>query len=571
MNRRMLIPAITFCLLTSTPGFSADQTYPPLDRWMTTPIAPNAPNLLSPMPGSTPPTLLPEKITTKENATEQQMRTAKENAVYAILSNNVYGKEQLPLPGNWQRNDSLTGENQKSGFYAQTYERRENGQLKEVVVVFRGTDEGIKERIKDWATGNILNLQQGDADDYIGRVLTNKEYSSKKVGTDVKFTATGHSLGGALAQHVSYSTGKDAIVFNSSPFEGVEVTKKPGKITSISETGEILAPSRIAKKDKEVEYNFTPSSKSDHPIYKLAKGLAQLAGLPTAGDTTAKAPEMTKKLAGDKKQAAGMALTSERGEEVMSALPAQYSELNNLSSAGRPKVIDTVTNYISGSAVFSPSSGLAYLGTATGFGFRGEMPDTLESYDLGSTGSGRRGSASIADQGADASGGNLNWGRWSGAGSTNVAGGITYTGQNFHYVYGSAPTNIPSSGSVTYNPVGGTSPTSSGGTNVAAGTAGTFNGGTIGVNFATRGVTVSNLNFTVSTATFNMNGSSTYNSNALFSGSMTGTCTGAACSGAVSGNHIGTLTGPAAAGIALGYQAHTTGTGMVVGAQGFKR
>lgn len=248
-----------------------------------------------------------------------------------------------------------------------------------------------------------------------------------------------------------------------------------------------------------------------------------------------------------------------------------YSEPNNQSIADRPKVIDTVTNYISGSAVFSPSSGLAYLGTATGFGFRGEMPDTLESYDLGSTGSGRRGSASIADQGADASGGNLNWGRWSGAGSTNVAGGITYTGQNFHYIFGSAPTNIPTSGSVTYNPVGGTNPTSSGGTNVAAGTAGTFNGGTIGVNFATRGVTISNLNFTVSTATFNMNGSSTYNSNALFSGSLTGTCTGAACSGAVSGNHAGTLTGPAAAGIGLSYQAHTTGTGMVVGAQGFKR
>ena len=121
---------------------------------------------------------------------------------------------------------------------------------------------------------------------------------------------------------------------------------------------------------------------------------------------------------------------------------------------------------------------------------------------------------------------------------------------------------------VTYNPVGGTNPTSSGGTNVAAGTAGTFNGGTIGVNFATRGVTVSNLEFLyVSTATFNMNGSSTYNSNALFSGSLTGTCTGCGMFRRCKSEHIGTLTGPAAAGIALGYAAHTTGTGMVVGAQ----
>lgn len=253
------------------------------------------------------------------------------------------------------------------------------------------------------------------------------------------------------------------------------------------------------------------------------------------------------------------------------ALPAQYSEVDNRSPTGNPKVIATTTNYFAVATVFSPSSGSAHLLTATGFEMRRDVSNTSASYDTGSGYSGNIGTASVVDQGSDASGGNLNWGRWSGAGSTNVAAGITYTGQNFHYVFGSAPTNIPSSGSVTYNPVGGTSPTSSGGTNVAAGTAGTFNGGTIGVNFATRAVTVSNLNFSVSTATFNMNGSSTYNSNALFLGSLTGTCTGAACSGAVSGNHIGTLTGPTAAGVALGYQAYTAGTGMVVGAQGFKR
>lgn len=253
------------------------------------------------------------------------------------------------------------------------------------------------------------------------------------------------------------------------------------------------------------------------------------------------------------------------------ALPAQYSEPDNRSPTGRPKVIDTTTNYIAGTIAYGPLSNLSLLATATGFEARRNAANEITSFDMFGIVGGARNSALAVDTGSNASAGNLNWGRWSGTASTiTIVNSGTYPGHNLHYVFGSAPTNIPTSGSVTYNPVGGTNPTSSGGgTNLSAITQGTFNSGTIGVNFATRAVTISNLNFSVSTATFNMNGSSTYNSNALFSGSLTGTCTGAACSGAVSGNHIGTLTGPAAAGIALGYQAHTAGTGMVVGAQGF--
>lgn len=248
-----------------------------------------------------------------------------------------------------------------------------------------------------------------------------------------------------------------------------------------------------------------------------------------------------------------------------------YSGPDNRSPTGRPKVIDTTTNYIAGTIAYGPLSNLSLLATATGFEARRNAANEITSFDMFGIVKGERNSALAVDTGSNASAGNLNWGRWSGTASTiTIINSGTYPGHNLHYVFGSAPTNIPTSGSVTYNPVGGTNPTSSGGgTNLSAITQGTFNSGTIGVNFATRGVTVSNLNFSVSTATFNMNGSSTYNSNALFSGSMTGTCTGAACSGAVTGNHIGTLTGPAAAGIALGYQAHTAGTGMVVGAQGF--
>ena len=590
MNRRLLIPVIAFCLLSSTPGFSADQTYPPLDRWMTTPTAPNAPNLLSPMAVSTPPTL--EAARQAERVAEKARETgAAQYASYAVLSNEVYPKvagqptfgslpaDIVPIP-------PFTSD-KPDGFHAETFERYANGKLVEVIVSFRGTDTklGSAENKKD--KDNWLGGQQyRDAREYAN------EMRSKYPNT--KFTLTGHSLGGGLAQWAAIqlptnnAAPVEAVVFNTSPLPANPESDPrraqlvgPGAalfyvgpqynnpIIGISEHGEKLEIFRDLLGPQGTQVDFSQGSPEDqHSMYILAAGLVKEA---------VKDPAQTKNMEQINARLSASApstLTAAKALPTTKVLPAtkpHYVEVDNRSSTGRPKVIDTTTNYFAVATVFSPSSGSAHLLTATGFEMRRDVSNTSASYDSGTGYSGSIGTASVVDQGSDASGGNLNWGRWSGAGSTNVAAGITYTGQNFHYVYGSAPTNIPSSGSVTYNPVGGTNPTSSGGTNVAAGTAGTFNGGTIGVNFATRAVTVSNLNFTVSTATFNMGGSSTYNSNALFSGSLTGTCTGAACSGAVSGNHIGTLTGPAAAGIALGYQAHTTGTGMVVGAQGFKR
>lgn len=486
----------------------------------------------------------PETLTTKETATTLQNNAAKDYAPYAIMSNNVYGKEQIPLPEGWKLNDSLTGENSMTGFYAQTYERREDGKLKEVVMVFRGT-----EGIKDVVWGSLLNVQQKDANEYIALVLGNEEY--KKSDTVVEFKFAGHSLGGALAQQVSTATRFDAIVFNSSPLEGIGAIKD-GNIIRIEEAGEFADAIR-SNSPNDIQFNFTPhrsSTREKHSIYSLARGMAGMAGLPT--DLVIP--------------------TTARLAEYKYHIPLlNYSEPDNLSSTHRPKVIDTTANYVAGTIAYGPLSNLSLLATATGFEARRNAANEITSFDMFGIVRGARNSALAVDTGSNASAGNLNWGRWSGTASTiTIVNSGTYPGHNLHYVFGSAPTNIPPSGSVTYHPVGGTNPTSSGGgTNLSAITQGTFNSGTIGVNFATRAVTISNLNFSVSTATFNMNGSSTYNSNALFSGSMTGTCTGAACSGAVTGNHIGTLTGPAAAGIALGYQAHTAGTGMVVGAQGF--
>lgn len=222
---------------------------------------------------STPALKPPETLTNKETVTPLQNNAAKSYAPYAILSNNVYGKEdkQLPLPEGWKLNDSLTVGNTVNGFYAQTYERREDGKLKEVVMVFRGTEGG-----KDWTLGNFLNLQQYDASLYAALVLENEEY--KKGGTVIEFKSTGHSLGGALAQQVSTATGIQAVVFNTSPLDGIGAIKD-GKITRIEERGEVLAILRPNRPD-DIQFNFTPGSENDHKIYNLARGMAELAGLP---------------------------------------------------------------------------------------------------------------------------------------------------------------------------------------------------------------------------------------------------------------------------------------------------
>lgn len=75
------------------------------------------------------------------------------------------------------------------------------------------------------------------------------------------------------------------------------------------------------------------------------------------------------------------------------------------------------------------------------------------------------GTAMLANVGSDALAGNLNWGRWAGTGSMIETGPVGDTtdqsGQPLHHIYGNAATNLPTTGRVNYNPVGGTSPTMS--------------------------------------------------------------------------------------------------------------
>lgn len=93
------------------------------------------------------------------------------------------------------------------------------------------------------------------------------------------------------------------------------------------------------------------------------------------------------------------------------------------------------------------------------------------------------------------------------------------------------------------------------------------------MNFATRGGNIQNLNFSSAVGSiFNLNGTATYNSNALFQSTLAGTCAGGTfAGGAATGAAVGAFTGSQAAGLGLSCVGANAGTGVIVGVQSFKR
>lgn len=210
-----------------------------------------------------------QKLTTPQNATANQIITAKNNWVYAAMSNNVYGDHiQISMPTEWFRVNSKSGNH---GFYAETYIKKgKKGKISEIVISYRGTQFWSPE---DWAEGNIVNLQQGDAEEYAGEVIA--KYN--KLGVPIKFT--GHSLGGALAQNVANNLQREAVVFDTSPLNGFDYGTSAKSIVNIHEHAEVLVLMRNSQPG-DVVYNFVDELKgsiANHDMYPLAQGMKDLA------------------------------------------------------------------------------------------------------------------------------------------------------------------------------------------------------------------------------------------------------------------------------------------------------
>lgn len=184
------------------------------------------------------------------------------------------------------------------------------------------------------------------------------------------------------------------------------------------------------------------------------------------------------------------------------------------------------------------------------------------------------GTASIVDIGSAVSGGaNLNWGRWTGPGSTITQqlpnGDVVHNdGGNLHYVYGVLANDLPTAGVVEYALVGGTQPTDSGTGNLGT----LLSGGRVAVNFNIAQVTVSGLAVGFTNATYTMSGTAPLVGPVFSTGGIgaTGTCAGTACQPIVAANFAGFLAGPGATGLGLDYFFNTR-AGVIEGAGGYRR
>jgi hypothetical protein len=173
--------------------------------------------------------------------------------------------------------------------------------------------------------------------------------------------------------------------------------------------------------------------------------------------------------------------------------------------------------------------------------------------------SGNLGSGSIVETGSVplVDGSTMNWGRW--AGATQVIsspGNVTISpGTGLPFVLGSANAVVPTSGTFLYSYAGGPNPVDT------SGTVGTFSGGAFNVSFGATAGSLSvaaPLTMAVGGASYSLgsctSGCTFTNSNPIAGTmSLSGTCSGGACSTGVSafGSASGIFVGPQAGGLAV--------------------
>ncbi|NQD36387.1 DUF2974 domain-containing protein [Permianibacter sp. IMCC34836] len=199
---------------------------------------------------------------------EPHRLAAVEGAIYALLANNAYDDREQPqfaLPGDWQ----LASRTAEGDLQYSLFEQHRDGVIVKVVIAFRGTDSE-----RDWWTGNIIGEQYEQAAQIVRSV------QQRYPGTAL--IATGHSLGGGLALHVSMRfAGVSAYAFNPSPLVRQPETIARNRRVIYWEADDVLHWARWAwqKTPGAVYWRFSFVRGNGHNALVLAKGLLMLGAL----------------------------------------------------------------------------------------------------------------------------------------------------------------------------------------------------------------------------------------------------------------------------------------------------
>ena len=202
-----------------------------------------------------------------------QIRSAAVEAYpYAQMSNNAYADSSAyDLGPEFTNCKSMP--NDRLGFAYSTCERRKDGQLREVIIAFRGTEGFVS---KDMLCGNLLGCQNKEGLQAYKRIR--EAYPSS-----VDVNVTGHSLGGAIATYVSLrEPNVKSYIFNNSPRFNAHGPIPDNRRLAIVERGEILKVLRGPGREAPQTYvsinctrGFGPLRQ--HSIRRLADCLTQIA------------------------------------------------------------------------------------------------------------------------------------------------------------------------------------------------------------------------------------------------------------------------------------------------------
>ena len=212
-------------------------------------------------------------------ACRQIRETARESYLFAQIATNAYNESSDFELGPRVKGPLNKSIDDKTGFGAQLYYLNTDAGERACVIAYRGTDFFS---LQDWVFGNLFDVQYQQGLDYYKKI---RESERQKSEPCTQFYVVGHSLGGAIATHVSlWEADVAAFIFNNSP----RLRRGPitNKRVAVSQYGEVLAVLRRPFINAGGTYTMINCKKgnpiSRHAMRPLAECLTEIA----AADST---------------------------------------------------------------------------------------------------------------------------------------------------------------------------------------------------------------------------------------------------------------------------------------------